>query len=179
MASWAAFEGAAPELAVEGKRLIYQYGVGLGFLATVRKDGAPRLHPICPIVAEGGLFAFINPSPKCHDLRRDGRFALHAHLPDDVDDEFVINGRATELFDTHLRERVIAAYHTSVPSEHALFTFDVERCLHAKYRQRGDWPPTYTTWTDPSTTWSRNSPVSEPRSHLSWLGNTATGFTLR
>src|SRR3954452_22518956 len=97
MASWAVFEAAMPELAAEGKRLFYQYGVGLGLLATIRKDGGARLHPICPIVAEGGLFAFINPSPKCHDLRRDGRYALHAFTPEEVDDEFCVTGRATEL----------------------------------------------------------------------------------
>lgn len=152
MASWAVFEAATPELAAEGKRLFYQYGVGLGFLATIRKDGGPRLHPICPIVADGGLYAFINPSPKCHDLRRDGRYALHAFTPEDVDDEFCVSGRATELTDTEVRARVAAAYHASVPPEHALFAFDVQRCLHAKYRHRGDWPPTYTKWADPSAT---------------------------
>jgi hypothetical protein len=150
MATWAAFAAAAPELAAEGRRLFYQYGVGLGFLATVRKDGGPRLHPICPIVTDDGLFAFINPSPKCNDLRRDGRYALHAFTPEDVDDEFCVTGRVTELIDAELRARVVAAYHARVPPEHALFGFDVERCLHAKYQHRGDWPPTYTTWADSS-----------------------------
>src|SRR4029079_4762050 len=92
MANWAAFAAAAPELAAEGRRLFYQYGVGLGFLATIRKDGGPRLHPIRPIVTDGGLLAFINPSPKCNDLRRDGRYALHAFTPEDVDDEFCVPG---------------------------------------------------------------------------------------
>lgn len=151
MASWAAFEAALPELAAEGKRLIYQYGVGLGFLATVRKDGGPRLHPICPIVAEGGLFAFIVPSPKCRDLQRDGRYALHAFTPENVDDEFCVTGRAAEVADPDLRARVAAAYHARVAPEHVLFAFDIEHCLHAKYRQRGDWPPAYTTWVDSTT----------------------------
>jgi hypothetical protein len=48
MAHWKEFEAAAPEIAAAGKRLLYQRGVGLAFLATLRKDGAPRLHPICP-----------------------------------------------------------------------------------------------------------------------------------
>jgi hypothetical protein len=27
--------------------LLYQFGVGLAFLSTVRPDGGPRLHPLC------------------------------------------------------------------------------------------------------------------------------------
>lgn len=41
---------------VKGAReLFYQYGIGLGFLATVRPDGGPRLHPICPIITDEGF----------------------------------------------------------------------------------------------------------------------------
>ena len=97
MATWAELAASAPELATEGRRLFYQFGVGLGFLATVRRDGGPRLHPICPVVTESGLYAFIVPSPKCQDLRRDGRYALHTYPPVEVDDEFCVDGRATEV----------------------------------------------------------------------------------
>ena len=34
------FETHAPEIAEAGRKLLYQFGVGLAFLATVRKDGA-------------------------------------------------------------------------------------------------------------------------------------------
>ena len=64
MASWTDFENASPEMAEAGKKLLYQYGVGIAFLATVRKDGAPRLHPICPTVVNGRLYALIGPSHK-------------------------------------------------------------------------------------------------------------------
>jgi hypothetical protein len=47
MLTWAEFAHARPELAEAGRRLLYQFGVGLGFLATVRADGGPRLHPMC------------------------------------------------------------------------------------------------------------------------------------
>lgn len=148
MATWAQFEAADPEMAAEGRRLLYQFGPGLGFLATIRPDGGPRLHPVCPIVAEGGLYAFIVPSPKCEDLRRDGRYALHSFPPADVDDEFYVTGRVIEVNDTNVREAVAAAYHAPVHEEDALFAFDLERCLLAKYRHRGDWPPTYTRWAE-------------------------------
>jgi hypothetical protein len=88
LARWAELEHDAPEIAAAGKELIYQFGLGLGFLATVRKDGGPRVHPICPIIAHGGLYAFIVPSPKQDDLRRDGRYALHSFPPAENDNEF-------------------------------------------------------------------------------------------
>jgi hypothetical protein len=28
--------------------MLYHFGVPLGYLATVRRDGGPRLHPFCP-----------------------------------------------------------------------------------------------------------------------------------
>ena len=150
MASWADLEAAAPELAAEGKRLFYQFGIGLGFLATIRNDGGPRLHPICPIVAEGGLYAFILPSPKRDDLRRDGRYALHSYPPAEADDEFYVTGRVAEITDSDVRAAIIAAYQNPVQEHETLFAFAIERCLHAKYLHRGDWPPTYTKWADPN-----------------------------
>ena len=50
MVTWKEFAGAQPELAETGRSLLLQFGVGLAFLATVRKDGAPRLHPVCPVL---------------------------------------------------------------------------------------------------------------------------------
>ena len=89
-----------PDMAAQGRRLIYVHGVGLGYLATIRKDGGPRLHPMCPLIVDGGLWTLIGPhGPKCADLRRDGRYAMHALSPKDVDDEFVVMGRAIETAD--------------------------------------------------------------------------------
>ena len=146
MATWAEFEAATPEMAAEGKRLLYQFGIGLGFLATVRPDGGPRLHPICPIVVQGGLYAFIVPSPKCGDLRRDGRYALHSFPPAEGDEAFYATGRATEVGDPGVRAAVSAAYHAPTPEDHALFAFGLERCLLSEYEHSGAWPPTYTRW---------------------------------
>ncbi len=78
METWGSFAAVAPALAAMGRHFLYQYGVGLGFLATVRRDGGPRVHPICPILTDGALLALIVPGPKLDDLRRDGRYALHA-----------------------------------------------------------------------------------------------------
>jgi hypothetical protein len=146
VATWADLDAAQPALAQAGRALFYQFGVGLAFLATVRSDGGPRLHPICVIVAEGGLWAFIIPSPKCADLRRNGSYALHAYPPEQVDDEFYVTGRATEVLDPTLRAAVAAAYQNTVADDHVLFHFDLARCLLGTYRERGAWPPAYTRW---------------------------------
>jgi hypothetical protein len=73
--SWSEFKARQPELALSGADLLYHFGVGLAFLATVRADGGPRLHPMCPLLTETGLYAFIVPSPKQRDLHRDGQLA--------------------------------------------------------------------------------------------------------
>jgi hypothetical protein len=59
MLSWHDFERREPEPAAKGRKLITTFGLGLGNLATVRKDGGPRLHPFCPIFHEGALFGLI------------------------------------------------------------------------------------------------------------------------
>ena len=146
MARWSDFETASADLAAAGRQLFTQYGVGLGFLATVKPDGGPRLHPMCPVFAEGGLYAFIVPSPKQRDLARDGRYAMHAFPPDEIDDEFCVMGRANEVPSGSLRDTLVSGYHTDVPEGSALFEFDVERALLSRYRHRGDWPPAYTVW---------------------------------
>src|SRR2546428_14025687 len=75
---WGDFRRLRPDLAEAGRRLLYQFGVGLGFLGTVRGDGGPRIHPICPLLTDDGLYAFLAPSLKRDDLRRDPRYALHS-----------------------------------------------------------------------------------------------------
>jgi hypothetical protein len=153
VATWAAFEAAEPEMAGAGHKLVYQYGPGLGYLATVRRDGGPRLHPFCPVIAEGQLWAYIlTASPKGRDLRRDRRYAMHACGPVEVDDEFYVTGRATAFDDAdeRLREAVKAATVASVGAEtETLFALDIERALLATYTHRGQWPPAYRKWADP------------------------------
>jgi hypothetical protein len=78
--SWKDFEEANPELAAFG---LERFKSGVAYLATVRKDGSPRVHPVTPIVGDGYLFVFMEPtSPKGYDLRRDGRYAMHSAVSD-------------------------------------------------------------------------------------------------
>lgn len=149
MKRWCAFAAERPDLAEAGRALIYQYRVGLGYLATVRKDGGPRVHPVCPVIANDGLYVFVgNQTPKLHDLLRDGRYALHSFPRADVDDEFAVSGRARRVDDAGVRQIVYDAYTATgaFTSNDTLFELWLERVLHAKYGPRPSWPPVYTKW---------------------------------
>src|SRR6266851_9303503 len=108
MVKWKEFSAAEPDLAEIGRSLLYQFKVGLAFLATVRQDGAPRLHPVCPVLSDGRLFVLITPtSPKRYDLLRDGKYALQTFpQPKPGSDEFYIAGRAELVEDSAIRASV-------------------------------------------------------------------------
>lgn len=149
MPRWADLVLARPELADAGTRLLYFHGVGLGYLATIRKDGGPRIHPVCPVVDRGGLYVFVgNHSPKVHDLRRDGRFALHSFPIPDKDDEFCLAGTTRVVNDDDERAHVHDTYTAqgTFTTDDTLFELLPDRALHAAYAVRGSWPPTYTRW---------------------------------
>jgi hypothetical protein len=120
MASWSEFAEEAPALAEVAARLwpgivaLDQDATvppdipcfTIAFLATVRRDGGPRLHPFCPILARSRLFAAIpRSSPKGWDLRRDPRCAVHA-LPGPDDDELCIRAVAREVSDPNTTDVV-------------------------------------------------------------------------
>ncbi len=147
--SWSEFAASAPEMARAGRNLLYQTadGVGLGYLATVRADGGPRVHPVCPHIAEGLLWVFVGaPGPKRKDLLRDPRYALHTMCPADVDDEFSVTGRASPCTDATLIARVRATLPFNSEDDDQPFVLDIERALWSKYERRPQWPPVYTKW---------------------------------
>lgn len=110
MLTWSEFAKARPDLSAVGERLLYQHGLGLGFLSTVRPDGGPRVHPICPVLFDGALLGMIVPGPKLQDLRRDPRYALHSETspPPHHDDAFYITGVVNELSGQQIWDGVAA-----------------------------------------------------------------------
>lgn len=132
MATWKEFIQASPDLAQKGEEQLFQYGVGLAFLATVREDGAPRLHPVCPVLSDHHLYVLILPeSPMRVDLEKDGRYALQAFPQAKPDsDEFYLAGKAIRIEDKDQRSRVLSdAKHHASPDE-VLFELRVERAMH-------------------------------------------------
>jgi hypothetical protein len=133
--TWNEFSAAAPDLAQVGRALLNQFGVGLAFLSTVRGDGAPRLHPVCPVISGEHLFVLITPtSPKHGDLLRDGRYALQTFpQPKPGSDEFFLAGRARPVADAATRAAVLRdARHRADESE-ALFALWIERVMHTRW----------------------------------------------
>ena len=158
MVSWGGLRDLRPDLETAGRVLLYQFGVGLAFLATVRADGGPRLHPMCPVLDGDELYAFLVPSPKRNDLHRDGRYAMHSFPADDNEDAFSVSGSARSLNDRATREtvatRFLAERSWAAPpdgfDEQELFTFDIESCLLTRTTGHGDPHPTHTVWRAPA-----------------------------
>lgn len=104
--SWEEFVQIEPELAGFGADRLT---TAPAYLATVRRSGAPRVHPVTPIFAPGGLFLFMEPtSPKGTDLRERGWFALHNGVPanEGSGGEFYIGGHGFAVEDPEVRSQV-------------------------------------------------------------------------
>jgi hypothetical protein len=111
MASWIDVTHAAPELAVTVQQRFDAHGVAL--LATIRRDGSPRLGGLEPLFANGELWLGMMPdSRKGKDLRRDPRFALHSTIADKkaVDGDARISGRAVVVEDDEVKATFAAAF---------------------------------------------------------------------
>ena len=145
MARWAEFEAAAPELAEEGRRLLYARGDGEALLVTVRGAELPRVHPINVGIVEGGLYAFLLSSPKRTDLERDGRFALHTHQDPAAPDEFSVRGRAHVVGDPDKRAAVGSGWFFEVDDTYLLVELSIEQAVLGR-RGADEWPPRYLRW---------------------------------
>jgi hypothetical protein len=147
MTTWAEFAAAAPDIAAEGRRLIYARGDGEALLATVRGDDLPRIHPINVAIVDDRLYAFvIAGSPKRKDLEIDGRYALHTHQDPAAPSELMVRGRARLVDDPVERARVAAGWAFGVDDGYTLFEFSVETALLGARATADDWPPLYSSW---------------------------------
>ncbi len=139
--SWNDFEKSAPELAAFGAERL---NGRVSYLATTQKDGAPRVHPVTPIIGQGHFFVFMEPtSPKGKDLQRDGRYQIHCAMSDSTGEsgEFWCAGRAQLIED--VESRALATQIGYAPKPHyILFELDVERAQSTLYLDK----PVRTLW---------------------------------
>ena len=142
--SWRDFAKREPDLA--------RFGAGRltaapAYLATVRKSGAPRVHPVTPIFAGDGLFLFMEPtSPKRRDLLERGFFALHSGVPDNAGTggEFSASGIGLAEDDPQLWALVADAAGYDPPDRYVLFEFQLSE---ARCHGYGDVPlPSTRRW---------------------------------
>ena len=131
--SWKDLEDKAPEMAAFGRRL---FDSGVAYLATVRKDGTPRVHPVTPIIGRGHLFLFMEPAtPKGHDLRRDGRYALHSDVSDTEgsNGKYAITGRAELIDDLAVRLVALQVSRYTPSDRYVLFELSVQSAISTTY----------------------------------------------
>nr|MDT0662805.1 pyridoxamine 5'-phosphate oxidase family protein [Micromonospora sp. DSM 115978] len=159
MASWSEFASDEPRLADSIRLLMQQYGPGLGYLATVRADGGPRVHPVSPVITDEGLFCFVVDSPKRRDLERDGRYALHSFPPEESDDEAYVAGRARPVTDPARVDRLAGDLRAAPQVNWRLFEFTVDVAMVARHGRTGATPlagdgrgdrPAVQVWLDPA-----------------------------
>jgi hypothetical protein len=137
--AWPDFAQEAPELAELGARMLC--GFTLAYLATLRADGSPRVHPVTVTVADTGLYIYaVSSTPKVADLRRDPRYAMHAFPTFDDegfrDDEFACGGSAKEIDDRSLYDAVAELHNDTIHAGDPMFRLDLSWALH-KRREPG------------------------------------------
>ena len=103
MASWAEFEGAAPELAAQVRERLEAHKHKT--IATLRRDGSPRISGTEAQFDDGELWiGSMANALKARDLQRDPRFALHSGS-DEPDDDWAgdakVAGVAEEVESPH------------------------------------------------------------------------------
>jgi pyridoxamine 5'-phosphate oxidase-like protein len=101
--SWGDLTVAEPELAANGRKLLINIAPrwGIALLGTIRKDGSPRIAPVCVYDLEGRLYATLE-THKEQDLRRDPRYFMHSYWGEGQD-EFAIQGEAGHALDDEAR----------------------------------------------------------------------------
>jgi hypothetical protein len=156
--TWNDFSIEEPEIASLGKNFLFRSRehVGHAFIATLRKDGAPRLHPISIVISKEHLYVVIpSTSPKCADLIRDGRYALQAFPPSNNEEteEFYLAGCANRIQDPVIRQALIDDTKVTVEANEILFELFLERVMYTALVNRGtsDEHPIHRKWRASST----------------------------
>lgn len=125
MASWSEIEAQAPQVTAPAREFLDAFVHKT--LATLRKDGSPRISGSEVIFAEGDLWlGSMWQSLKARDLQRDPRFALHSGSPDPDAGwrgDAKLAGRVEEHADEELRARIFGGKGGSGPSH--LFRCDI------------------------------------------------------
>jgi hypothetical protein len=142
--SWGEFSTREPDLARFGADRLT---AAPAYLATTRRSGAPRVHPVTPIFAGVGLFLFLEPtSPKRQDLLERGWFALHNGVPDNAGTggEFWASGVGLAVDDSQMWALVADAAGYGPPDRYVLFEFQLSE---ARCHGYGDVPlPSTRRW---------------------------------
>jgi hypothetical protein len=150
---WSDLQNAQPRLAALVQERLLAPGVVL--VATIRRDGTPRLSPVEPFVLDDELWlSMLWQSTKAADLERDPRILVHSIVTgrDGGEGEFKIRGIVRAEQDPDVRDRYAAAVTASLgwtptPGRFHLFAVGIEQVTFIRYDDAtGDqhvamWPP--------------------------------------
>lgn len=144
--SWGELELAMPELATFGKDRL---DGKVAYLATVRKNGQPRAHPVTPVIGQGCCFVFVEPSsPKTHDLLDNGYYCLHCSMNDSSGSsgEFQLTGVARQIEDEETRSLAESVSSFRPSARYLLFELRLTEVMSTSYLggrpNRKKWIPT-------------------------------------
>ena len=140
MASWNEIESSAPELAARARTAFDAHKHKV--LATLRRDGSPRISGIEATFSDGELWlGMMSGSRKALDLRRDPRLALHSASLDPPDDptawpgDAKLTGRAVEIDDPERLRKLGAG---DDPAGAHVFRVDITELVHTRVGDPAD-----------------------------------------
>lgn len=147
---WSEFAAGAPALAVLGRQLLQRPDQGIAAILATESSVGPGVAPVCPIFALDGVYLLVgSATPKHRQLRRSGRYALHAPVGAD-DLEFQIRGRARLVQSAETRNVVLATipFPSFNPTD-PIYELLIERALSVSWPQPGI--PEKQSWRAPVT----------------------------
>ena len=144
---WEEFRRSDPELAALGEERFDR--TGLVLIATLRKNGWPRISPVEPLITDGRLYlGMMWQSRKALDLLRDPRCSVHSTISykDATEGEFKLYGRAIDTRDPGLRQRYSRALYEKINwdpasdgSQFHLFSIDISSVAFAMLNKDETW----------------------------------------
>jgi hypothetical protein len=151
--NWSELERRQPRLAGLGRERLLDPGVAL--VATIRRDGTPRISPVEPFIMDGDLWlSMLWQSAKAADLTRDPRILVHGIVTNrnGEDGEFKVRGHARNETDSGVQRRYAEAVAQALgwkpePGHFHLFAVDIDHLSFLHYDEpTGDqyvtqWPP--------------------------------------
>ncbi|MDP9239878.1 MAG: hypothetical protein M3O55_04460 [Actinomycetota bacterium] len=150
---WAEIKERQPRLAALGQKRLIEPGVAL--IATIRRDGTPRLSPVEPFIMDGGLLlSMLWGSRKAADLIRDPRTLVHSIVTsrDGGAGEFKLRGSARAEESPDMQQRYADSVAASLgwrptPGRFHLFRIDIDDVVFIRYDDAtgapyvAGWPP--------------------------------------
>ena len=136
---WEEFKANAPEIAALAEERFMR--TDLVLLATLRKNGWPRISPVEVIIVDGHLYlGMMWRSMKALDLQRDSRCTVHSTVcnKDGSEGEVKLYGNAVEIHSLDLRSCFCDAVFAKIgwrpeEPEFHLFSIDIESAAYVGF----------------------------------------------